>query len=151
MPALLKLNEFGGVVAGAFGIVPCLVGSALLRKDWRDVDVRLMLPNDVYCHVFDLDLEGYRADWKSGKLKLDGERDLQAHAAHMHHNKGTYSCPRWVAYVRAFAALGVEMTGLPIDFQISSQYVADLLHPATENHRYRLWSVAQRAHVAAIQ
>lgn len=48
MPASLYLEEFGFHVYCAFGEYPYLVGSALQRKDWRDIDVRLMLQDEEY-------------------------------------------------------------------------------------------------------
>lgn len=43
MPAYLLLQEFGSQVWHAFGTPPYLVGSALDGKQWRDVDIRLIL------------------------------------------------------------------------------------------------------------
>lgn len=91
MPAALLLDEFGLLVADAFGglqNVPYHVGSSLVGKVWRDVDVRLILSDEEYAALGLGDPE-----------KPHSER-------------------RWVALVRAFSALGREMTGLPIDFQI---------------------------------
>ena len=48
MPAAIWLDVFGGHVEHAFGHVPYLVGSALASKSWRDVDVRLILPDDEF-------------------------------------------------------------------------------------------------------
>lgn len=88
MPAALKLDEFGSQVLAVFGHPCYLVGSALAGKAWRDVDVRLILPDDEY-----------------ERLGLGNPRDAHANG-------------KWVALVLAFSALGREMTGLPIDFQI---------------------------------
>jgi hypothetical protein len=55
---------------------------------WRDVDVRLMLADEVYAAM------GFGAPADS------------------------HSNPRWMAMCAAFSALGKQMTGLPIDFQI---------------------------------
>jgi hypothetical protein len=91
MPAILHLDEFGSQVWSAFGKPAYLVGSALYGKQWRDVDVRLIL-----------DDEEYEA------LKLGNPKDP--------HRNG-----KWVALVMAFSALGTKMTGLPIDFQIQQR------------------------------
>lgn len=49
MPQGLLLQEFGEHIYRAFGHVAYHVGSSLEVKDgWRDVDVRLMLPDDEY-------------------------------------------------------------------------------------------------------
>lgn len=47
-PGFFLLNQACLAVREAFGQVPFLVGSATFRKDWRDVDVRLMLADDVF-------------------------------------------------------------------------------------------------------
>lgn len=94
MPAALYLDEFGSQVWAAFGGPPYLVGSALpgeTKTGWRDVDVRVILSDEEY------DAMGL------------------GDPARCHHNA------KWVALVMAFSALGRQMTGLPIDFQIQQQ------------------------------
>jgi hypothetical protein len=90
MPAGIWLNKFGVIVADYFGHIPYHVGSSLRTKDWRDVDVRLILPDDEFAERF-------------GKVQ---------------------NCevnPKLAAITLAFAALGKQMTGLPVDFQIQPQ------------------------------
>lgn len=48
MPAGIWLNKFGVIVADYFGHIPYHVGSSLHTKDWRDVDVRLILPDEEF-------------------------------------------------------------------------------------------------------
>ena len=92
MPAHLKLQEFGSHVWAAFGHPPYHVGSSLTEKrDWRDVDVRLILPDDEY-EALGL-----------GKPEFPSQSE------------------KWIALCLAFSALGHEMTGLPIDFQIQQR------------------------------
>lgn len=91
IPAALLLNEFGSQVWSAFGEPPYLVGSALAGKQWRDVDVRLILSDKTY---------------RSMGL---GDPKYQ------HQNA------KWVSLCLAYSALGKAMTGLPIDFQIQQQ------------------------------
>ncbi len=87
MPAGIWLTKFGTIVREYFGHVPYHVGSSLDSKTWRDVDVRLILP--------DFEFEAlYGTNPSSG---TNG---------------------RLAAITLAFSALGKEMTGLPIDFQI---------------------------------
>jgi hypothetical protein len=87
MPALLRLQGFGGRIYDAYGHLPYLVGSAALGRDWRDVDVRLMLPDD----EFDVLFPGHgKPDWA----------DL-----------------RWALLCDAISELGRQQTGLPVDFQ----------------------------------
>lgn len=89
MPAALMLEEFGDMVSHAFdGEVPYQVGSSLETTQWRDVDVRLMLSDEAYA------AQGY-----------GNPRYPEFNA-------------KWCAMCRAFSALGRQMTGLPIDFQI---------------------------------
>lgn len=52
MPAGIWLNKFGVIVRDYFGHVPYQVGSSLTTKEWRDVDVRLILPDDEYAERF---------------------------------------------------------------------------------------------------
>jgi len=92
MPADLWLHEFGSQVWAAFGHGPYLVGSALTQKSgWRDVDVRLILPDREY-------------------------EDLGLGDPGQPHVNG-----KWVSLCLAYAALGRSMTGLPVDFQIQQQ------------------------------
>lgn len=93
MPAALLLHEFGSQVWFAFGDMPYHVGSSLVGKVWRDVDVRLILSDEAFAAMFPED----------------------AAVAHPH------SCGKWVALCLAFSALGKSLTGLPIDFQIQQQ------------------------------
>ena len=52
MPQGIWLNKFGVIVEQVFGHTPYQVGSSLKSKDWRDVDVRLILPDDEYDAMF---------------------------------------------------------------------------------------------------
>ena len=98
-PADLKLQEFGSQVWSAFGQPPYHVGSSLeTKRDWRDVDVRLILPDDEY-----------------EALGVGAADDTSRNG-------------KWVALCLAFSALGREMTGLPIDFQIQQMTRANKLY-----------------------
>lgn len=98
MPAMLMLEEFGSQVWHAFGEPPYLVGSALEGKQWRDVDVRLILDDDVY------------------------------EAMGLGDPRRTHVNGKWVALCMAFSVLGRHMTGLPIDFQIQQETTANALY-----------------------
>lgn len=52
MPAALHLDAFGREINDAFGHLPYLVGSAAVGKEWRDVDVRLILPDEEFDALF---------------------------------------------------------------------------------------------------
>ena len=54
MPAGIWLNKFGTIVTDAFGQVPYQVGSSLHTKAWRDVDVRLIMPDAEFDRWFGL-------------------------------------------------------------------------------------------------
>lgn len=88
MPAVLHLNAFGREIEAAFGHLPYLVGSAAVGKQWRDVDVRLMLPDDEFDALFPGHAKPDRTDGK------------------------------WALLCAAISELGRIRTGLPIDFQI---------------------------------
>lgn len=97
MPAAIWLTKFGTIVRDYFGQVPYQVGSSLERKDWRDVDVRLILDDDEFTARF-------------GRIQ-------------------NAECNRKLAAITlAFATLGREMTGLPVDFQIQPQTWANDHH-----------------------
>lgn len=63
MPAGIWLTKFGLIVRDYFGHVAYHVGSSLHRKDWRDVDVRLILPDAEFDAMF-----GPAANTSSAKL-----------------------------------------------------------------------------------
>jgi hypothetical protein len=98
MPDALLLEDFGYYVIQAFGKTPYLVGSVLQTRQWRDVDVRLILYDEEYASL--------------------GLGDPK----HPHCNG------KWVSLTLAFAVLGKTLTGLPIDFQIQQQTYANALY-----------------------
>lgn len=97
MPADLILHEFGSQVWSAFGSPPYLVGSALkLKTGWRDVDVRMLLDDEVY-----------------ESMGLGDPDD-------------THTNLKWISFTLAYSALGKQMTGLPIDFQLQQRTWANI-------------------------
>ena len=103
MPAALHLEAFGREINDAFGHFPYLVGSAALGKTWRDVDVRLMLPDEEFDALF--------PPIKPGEF-TDG---------------------LWGLLCAALSELARVRTGLPVDFQIQRATYAnkkwDRSHP----------------------
>ncbi len=95
MPAAMLLEEFGSQVWAAFGEPPYLVGSALKGKEWRDVDVRLMLDDEKY-----------------DEMGLGDPRYPHGNA-------------KWVSLCLAYSALAKALTGLPVDFQIQQTSYAN--------------------------
>jgi len=96
MPQGILLQQFGEHVRRAFGHICYHVGSSLEEKSgWRDVDVRLILPDAEY------EAMGF------------GDPRYQQR------NK------RWVSTILAWSSFGNALTGLPIDFQIQQQTYAN--------------------------
>lgn len=95
MPQSLFLLEFGQKIADAFGEIPYQVGSSLISKKWRDVDIRLILSDEDYEKM---DLGDPKYPWHNAK---------------------------WQSLILAYSALGGKMTGLPIDFQIQQRTYAN--------------------------
>jgi hypothetical protein len=115
MPQALRLQQFGDDIRAAFdGHMAYHVGSSLNAKaGWRDVDVRLILPDDV---------------WDAMGL---GDPD------HTHSN------PKWCAITLAWSAYGRELTGLPIDFQPQKQSHCNEKFPSRGHHRSALFTVRE--------
>lgn len=104
MPADLYLEEFGYQIWNAFGATAYHVGSSVFGKEWRDVDVRLLLEDEKYEQM--------------------GLGDPE----YPHQNA------KWVSLVMAYSALGKQMTGLPIDFQIQQQSYANKHYSQNDQH-----------------
>lgn len=124
-PDSYLLRLFGAEIRQGFGHIPYQVGSSLTEKrGWRDVDVRLILPDDEYAACF-------------------GDPFTPAHDG-----------LRLMSWNLAWSMLGRHMTRLPIDFQIQQQTIAndefdgprgalmivpaDIRHPAPEDDKARL-------------
>jgi hypothetical protein len=103
-PACQYLEMFAQVVESAFGHGWGVyhVGSSVMSKQWRDVDVRLILD--------------------------DAEFDALFGEGASERTHGFEMIPKWCALNMAFSALGERMTGLPIDFQIQPQTWANERH-----------------------
>lgn len=116
MPAMIHLNLFGREIDMAFGHVPYLVGSAAEGKGWRDVDVRLMLPDEQFDALFPAAV---------------GEA-------------GTLNDARWSLLCAAISDLGRQRTGLPIDFQIQRQSDANGRYGGGVRHALGLYLTEYR-------
>lgn len=84
-----------------------LVGSALERPDWRDVDVRLIMDDDGFERLFP-DCGGVGA----GRWEFDA---------------------RWLVMTSAISAQLSQFTGLPVDFQFQPQSHANARHKGPRN------------------
>lgn len=95
MPASILLQTFGVWIRDAFGHTAYQVGSSVHGKDWRDVDVRLILPDDEFNALF----PGYQ---------IHNQIDA-----------------KWSFLCAAISALAKQQTGLPVDFQVQPQSEAN--------------------------
>lgn len=105
-PACFALELACQDLARAFGTNCYLVGSALDRPDWRDVDVRLILSDMEFDKLFP---SGCRA---TGSWEFDA---------------------RWLVMTTAISSWLRERTGLPIDFQFQPQTHANERHSGRRN------------------
>lgn len=80
-----------------------VVGSALSRPDWRDVDVRFILSDEQFAQTF------------------------PAAGQHWEHD------PRWLLLTVSISQWLSKVTGLPIDFQFQPQTHANERHPGPRN------------------
>lgn len=82
-----------GFVGGIY-----IVGSAILRSDWRDVDLRLILKDEEFERLFPDAGQHWEQD------------------------------PRWLVLTIAISERLSKVTGLPIDFQFQPQSTANRMH-----------------------
>ncbi len=103
-PAIFALDLACQTINKAFGDYGCyLVGSALERADWRDVDVRFIMDDGCFADLF----PNAGQHW---------EQDA-----------------RWLLFTVAIAKWLSEASGLPIDFQIQPQTHANERHKGKRN------------------
>lgn len=105
-PACFALELACKHINDAFGGFHCyVVGSALERPDWRDIDVRLILGDDEFDHEF----PGTR---ENGTWEFD---------------------PKWLLLTVSLSSWLHQQTGLPVDFQIQPQTHANERHAGQRN------------------
>jgi hypothetical protein len=92
-PAGMYLGLFGHILCDVFGYSAYQVGSSLGSRDYRDVDVRVILGDEEFAAMFG-----------TAKFPLSACDD-----------------GKWKGICMAFSALGCRITGLPIDFQVQPQ------------------------------
>jgi hypothetical protein len=98
-PSIFALEQACQQINDAFGGYGCyLVGSALERPDWRDIDVRYIMRDEDFAVLF----PDAGSEW---------EHD-----------------PRWLLLTVSIAGWLSRMTGLPIDFQLQPQTHANARH-----------------------
>ena len=103
-PAIFALELACQHIRAALGDYGCyLVGSAMERPDWRDVDVRFIMPDENFALLFpSVDISIDSAIWEFD--------------------------PRWLLMTVSITAWLRQQTGLPIDFQIQPQTFANKWH-----------------------
>jgi hypothetical protein len=107
-PDMDRLDRWGGVLFRATGQVAYLVGSALERRDFGDVDVRIILDDHVYDALF---------------------------PAPRYHPQRAQAL--WSLLCEAISVWGRQETGLPIDFQFQRMTEANAEEPGA-GHRHAL-------------
>jgi len=106
-PQQMLLNQFGDLVADAFGTHNVYhVGSSMgsEKRAWRDVDVRVLLSEEQWAAL--------------GLLNPDQN----------------HSDPKWRALCIVFSHYGRHLTGLPIDFQLQRITEANAEYKAKDGH-----------------
>lgn len=94
--ACQQINDAFGHHFGCY-----LVGSALERSDWRDIDVRFIMDDDAFAAEFpDVNMKAHT--WESD--------------------------PKWLLLTTSISAHLSRVTGLPIDFQFRPQTHANDRH-----------------------
>lgn len=102
-PAIFALELACGEINRAFGCFGCfLVGSAIERPDWRDVDVRFIMEDAEFSAFFPGVPDVGRCTW---------EHD-----------------PRWLWLTTSISERLSRLTGLPVDFQFQPQTWANKAH-----------------------
>jgi hypothetical protein len=103
-PACFRLEQGCQLINRVFGGYGCyLVGSALERADWRDIDIRCIMADELFAEEF----PGAGQHWE--------------------HN------PRWLFMATAVSEYLSKISGLPIDFQFQPQTHANERHQGTRS------------------
>lgn len=84
-----------------------LVGSAIERPDWRDIDVRFIMSDDEF-----------RAEFPDAGPIEEGRWELD---------------PKWILLTVAISERLSRQTGLPVDFQFQPQSHANARHKGMRN------------------
>lgn len=108
MPGALLLDMFGSYVWDAFGDPPYHVGSSLETEkgttEWGGARLN-------------------KGQWRDVDVRLI--MDDKEFEAMFGSDKDLHRCAKWNATCLAWSAFGRTLTGLPIDFQIQSQTMAN--------------------------
>lgn len=105
-PEMFNLNMATRPIVDAYGLNLYLVGSSLVKRDYRDVDLRLILPDEKFDEMFP-------------NIVTPHQRDA-----------------RWSLYSAAISEWISNRSGLKIDFQVQKESEANQEYPEAENPRY---------------
>lgn len=105
-PACFALEMACQHLSEAFGECCYLVGSALERADWRDIDVRMILDDEAFAELFP--------------------------AAHVHTGSWEFDA-RWLVMTVSISAWLSKESGLPVDFQFQPRAHANERHKKPRN------------------
>jgi hypothetical protein len=94
-PAFFHLNHAVLIIKYAFDATPYLVGSSVTNRNWRDIDIRVMLDDDQYDRLFP-----------------NAPRNPRLH-------------PLWSLMCATVSDWLTLASGVPVDFQIQRQSVAN--------------------------
>lgn len=109
-PACFALELACQTINRAFNGFGCyLVGSALERSDWRDIDVRYIMSDEAFRAEFP---GTYPEDGQGGHWEFD---------------------PKWILLTVSISRWLRDQTGLPIDFQFQPQTHANERHKGRRN------------------
>lgn len=107
-PACFALEEACQVINRAFDGFGCyLVGSALERPDWRDIDVRFIMRDEEFAALF-------------------------PDAGPLNEHRWEFD-PRWILLTVSISERLSKQTGLPVDFQFQPQTHANERHKGPRN------------------
>jgi hypothetical protein len=109
-PACFALEQACQHISDAFGDYGCYqVGSSLQRPDWRDIDIRYILPDDEFQKLFPESQQ-----WPEGGGTWEHDS-------------------RWLLLTVSISAWLSKITGLPVDFQFQPQTHANTVHKGPRN------------------
>lgn len=106
-PACFVLERECQFLNRAFDGQCYLVGSAMERPDWRDIDVRLMMDDEAFIALFP-----HAGPVENGRWEFD---------------------QRWIVLTTAISEQLSRQTGLPVDFQFQPSSHANKRHKGPRN------------------
>lgn len=106
-PACFVMEREAQFLNRAFDGMCYLVGSALERPDWRDIDVRMIMDDAAFATLF-------------------------PDAGPVDHGRWEFD-PRWIVLTTAISQQLSRQTGLPVDFQFQPRTHANERHKGMRN------------------